>query len=216
MSISTKASEETKDAWKTGSKAPNVIHPTYLIQRLNKPYKHDGIKPDEVFGFGGGHVRGGLSKEAFDLVAKLWSWDYMGAAEFEFGAVPKALDKLAQCSDLIAYELKIRGVLKVFNRRGEPERPKPQTKVVYVLAPKALVPHADEVIKTCAKNEDWGKLKEASHVNRALFESEDVEVPCRTLGWLELNNGFLFFKDREMWQNACRLFQVPVPEGSNA
>ena len=208
MSIRTKVSEASHEAWKSG-KAPNPIRPTYLIQRLNKPYKHDGIKPDEVFGFGGGHVRGGLSKEAFDLLAQIWSWDYMGAAEFEFGAVPKTLDKIAKRTDLIAYELKVRSTFKALRRKTDP-KPKQKTATIYVLAPKAYKDHVDEVITVCAQDKDWGKLKEASRVNRALFE-EDAEYRCRTEGWLELDNGFLFFKDREMWEKACQLFQVAVP-----
>ncbi len=28
------------------------------------------------------------------------------------------------------------------------------------------------------------------------------------LGWLELNNGFFFFIDKEMWENTCSLFNM--------
>ena len=67
---------------------------TYLIQRLEKPrtLKIAGVElKDNPFSFGGGLRNGGLSKDATDLLRPLFSFDYMGAAEFEFGAVPEAL-----------------------------------------------------------------------------------------------------------------------------
>ena len=39
---------------------------------------------------------GGLSNEAMDLIRGIWSFDYMGASEFEWGAIPKALGEIAK------------------------------------------------------------------------------------------------------------------------
>ena len=49
---------------------------------------------------------GGLSSEAMDLIRGIWAFDYMGAAEFEFGAVPKALQKIA-ASDLTSFTISV-------------------------------------------------------------------------------------------------------------
>lgn len=67
---------------------------SYLIQRLRKPYGRDN-----PFSFGGGLRNGGLSDEAMDILRGVFSFDYMGAAEFEFGAVPKALQGIAKDAD---------------------------------------------------------------------------------------------------------------------
>jgi hypothetical protein len=36
--------------------------------------------------------------------------------------------------------------------------------------------------------------------------------PLRVSGWLELDNGFMFFTNEEMWQRTCALFSVDVPD----
>jgi hypothetical protein len=72
----------------------------YLVQRLQRPYKgkEGGLIKDDpnIFSFGGGFKNGGLSKQAMDIFKELFRFDYMGAAEFEFGAVPKAFQAIAQ------------------------------------------------------------------------------------------------------------------------
>lgn len=65
---------------------------SYLIQRLKDPYLGHEKNP---FSFGGGYKNGGLADEAIDLLKDIFSFDYMGAAEFEFGALPKALNRIA-------------------------------------------------------------------------------------------------------------------------
>ena len=67
-----------------------MITRSYLIQRLGKPT--GGIGP---FSFGGGFINGGLSNEGAKAISSICIFDYMGAAEFEFGALPKALDSMA-------------------------------------------------------------------------------------------------------------------------
>ena len=82
---------------------------SWLIQRLNKPYGENpfGLK-DNPFAFGGGLVNGGLSHEAMDILRGIFSFDYMGAAEFEFGAVPKALQTIAaNAGNMIAFSFNI-------------------------------------------------------------------------------------------------------------
>ena len=80
--------EHPKTHWRT----------PWLIQRLHKPesFKLAGVETDNPFSFGGGLINGGLSKEAMDLLRPIFSFDYMGAAEFEFGEVSKALTALAR------------------------------------------------------------------------------------------------------------------------
>ena len=58
------------------------LHTAHYLQRLVSP----GMNP---FSFGAGG--GGISAEAKELLSNLFWFDYMGAAEYEFGAVPSAL-----------------------------------------------------------------------------------------------------------------------------
>src|SRR3972149_3511420 len=64
----------------------------YYIQRLGKPYS------TTPFSFGGGLINGGLADEAMKMLDSIFSFDYMGSAEFEWGAVPTALQSLANLS----------------------------------------------------------------------------------------------------------------------
>ena len=66
---------------------------SYLIQRLLKP--HDNVMLS-AFAFGGGLVNGGFSKEAMNILKSVFSFDYMGSAEFEWGAVPEFFVRLVE------------------------------------------------------------------------------------------------------------------------
>lgn len=68
---------------------------TYLVQRLVKPLKEESMLTalGNAFAFGGGYKNGGLSDEAFNMIKRIFRFAYMGYAEYEFGEVPKALEK---------------------------------------------------------------------------------------------------------------------------
>ena len=65
---------------------------TYLIQRLKKSqaekFKKRGLMGNP---FGGGID---LNREAYNALAQFISFDYMGSAEFEFGALPEAISSI--------------------------------------------------------------------------------------------------------------------------
>lgn len=184
---------------------------SWLIQRLNRPRNWDanlGLQ-DNPFAFGGGLKDGGLSSEAMDLLRGVWSFDYMGSAEFEFGAVPKALNGLAELAgkkgglsasslpvDLSTVELPWDWP------KGKPEPSGEAT--VYIVAPSG---HLSEV-----KGRIAGWVKSAPRLKESLRLS-DALVPTKewhkeTCGWLELDNGFLFFTDEAMFSAARDLFGV--------
>lgn len=186
---------------------------SYLIQRLNRPWGNalgGRLGPDNPFAFGGGLRNGGLSEEGMSLLREIFSFDYMGSAEFEWGAVPDALSAIAKrakhyragsttipLADVAIDFRDDRGALE-----GE--------RTVWVIAHRE---HLDEAIR---RIHGWARegfnrgLKETTRLSSSLrpFHEWDEEVQ----GWLELDNGFFFFADEEMWRNVASLFGVKVEE----
>ena len=181
---------------------------SWLVQRLQKPLGGGQMAAlADAFSFGGGLKNGGLSDEAMDLIRDVFRFDYMGAAEFEFGAVPKALQQIArQQGDLEAgsIEIPLAEVAPPFLERKK-ESPLGAA-TVFWLAPSAWSDEVAERIRAWASEGYRSHLKEPHHLERSLRPADEWDR--HTCGWLELDNGFLFFTDREMWEKACTLFGV--------
>ena len=166
---------------------------SWLVQRLKAPNKRFGLLgTDNPCAFGGGYKNGGLSDEAMGLLRGIFSFDYMGAAEFEFGALPDALRRMAKSvDDLIAFGHEVDGG------------------TVFVLCPSGW---KQEV---CSRIEGWASpepdgLKEWTNLHGALNPQDEWDG--RVVGWLELDNGFFFSIDRKMWEGFCRLLGVSVKD----
>jgi hypothetical protein len=163
---------------------------TWLIQRLRPP-----MRQRNPFAFGGGKVNGGLSANAMDLLMSAFSFDYMGAAEYEWGAVPEALEEMVK-ADLLAWRTDVQCC-----QDCEP-------KIVYVLGPKGWRDEIDTRIQTWGQEKYNRDIRDSTLLYRTLFDDEQAEwLP---VGWLELDNGFAFFTDAEMWGNVATLFGVEV------
>lgn len=166
---------------KTLSLQPQMSR-SFLIQRLNKPVGF--VNP---FSFGGGLVNGGLSEKASDMLSEIFSFDYMGAAEFEWGAVPAALQFVAEQASA--------GKLVSGQHQG-----------VYYIAPLAYEEGVKRVIDQLINNEYDLRLKERCGLATALNrQSAETRGP---VGWLELDNGFFMFVDQEMFENTKRVFGI--------
>ncbi len=187
---------------------------TYLVQRLHSPPKNDHMALAEQV-FGGANLQ--LGPEAWKLLQAIFSFDYMGAAEYEFGTIPRCLKALAADREsLVAFEMVVpaKAIEPNWNRRfparttkGKPKKKQPlQTPVaartVYCLARQDHVVHVQETIISLAS----GKLptKNSSGFPMALDPMSDFDR--RTCGWLELDNGYFFFLDKTMWRKTVQLF----------
>lgn len=165
---------------------------TWLIQRLKKPRKNsEGGVLINPFSFGGGLRNGGLSDDAMSLISDIFAFDYMGSAEFEFGAVPAALHflgKQASESNLVSGSLDLSG------------------KSVYYMCPKPYEAEVRTLIIKLSKKPYAVNLKERC----GLYESLNPrnEWDAKNVGWLELDNGFMFFTDAEMFEQVTKLFGV--------
>ena len=188
---------------------------TFLIQRLKKPFdaKPKGalaLLGDNPFAFGGGLRNGGLSSEAVSLLRDIWRFDYMGSAEFEFGAVPEGMEKIARAADAgdldaWSFTIPLTKVEPSWEKEAKAEKVSGEG-TIYVLAPREWAPEVEARITALAKKRYNGDLKETTGLAGALRPFKEWET--ETCGWLELNNGFLFFTDREMWEKTCTLFDV--------
>lgn len=161
------------------------LRSTYLVQRLNQPNKGNFDNP---FSFGGGLKNGGLSDEAMKLLRPIFSFDYMGSAEFEFGAIPECFQQIAKnIKQYSAHEI-------VINKMS-----------IYIICNDSEKELIDERIKELAK--DKIRCKEWTAFNQALgLNKYSKKEDCRTFGWLELDNEFLFFVDKEMAHKTANLF----------
>lgn len=177
---------------------------SYLIQRLRKPHdqKSSMSALGDALAFGGGLLNGGLSNEAFKLLSDAFRFDYMGAAEFEFGAVPEALERMAK-----NHKSLITMSISMTTKQGNSGR-------VFILCRSE---HMDEVvnrIKRFASN-DYGPkkyyTKELVHLNANINGENFAKDIC---GWIELDNGYFFSTDREMFEKTASLFGVDTSGGT--
>lgn len=203
-----------------------TMYTTYLIQRLTqKPKSEMAGKVSRVFG----NSRLGLGTEAWDQLQGVFDLDYMGSAEYEMGKIPSVLHSLIQDQDsLVSFEMvlerkdvklnyyhklqhqKLRDVeLREAKKAGvKAKRAKPfkdanfTPKTVYVLCRKAHKTRVEETIRELA-------LGKCHTKGNPLFDTAldpSQEWDCKTIGWLELDNGFFFFTDKEAFDGTCNLF----------
>ncbi len=173
---------------------------SWLIQRLNKPYKveNDMTKLANAFSFGGGLVNGGLSKEAMALLSPLFTFDYMGSAEFEFGVVPETLSKIFKNrKQYVDFTMAVKYKFKEWKTKET----KTGTHDVFIICNKE---DKDEVVERISKfaKESYHDTKEVISFDSALADAKYKE---RLIGWLELDNGYMFFKDRETGKKTADL-----------
>lgn len=175
---------------------------SWLIQRLQAPQRSDN-----PFAFGGGMKNGGLSDQAMDIIRGIFSFDYMGSAEFEFGALPKTLQKIASSID----EYSMATIQVAFKYKEWKTNTTLTGKVpVYVICRMADLAEVTRRIEAYAKGKtpkseegyDMG-TKERVSLDGSLAEAE---YDKRTIGWLELDNGYFFFKDIHAFRKTAELF----------
>lgn len=189
---------------------------SYLIQRLQKPLKNDQGKIDKIynaFAFGGGLKNGGLDDNTMSFLSKVWRFDYMGSAEFEFGKVTETLGKIYENSPIgliddstyISGEMIFDWEFHNWNWGNiEATRNLRQGKaIIYYICQQE---HEKEVKKRISKfAKGKGGTKEPIMLNFSLAKKDSR---IRSVGWLELNNGYFFFINEEMFKQTCELFGI--------
>lgn len=206
---------------------PNTFRRTYLIQALNPPRAlfNGMINP---FSFGGGGS--GLSKEGMELFGQFFSFDYMGAAEYEFGAAAQALEALVEFRKhdmLVASTLEVNG--PIAERQGKDRwcsRSKTKAKTtVYILGCRSHLARIEQVVDsliTGSKVKGEYNLDEPISLKRGITLWQTLYDPNyatdgyrRMIAGLELDNGWMVFTSLESFRQMCTLFDVKLPDLSN-
>lgn len=159
---------------------------TTLIQRLRNP---DG---EIHHSFGGGIKNGGVSAEDMEVIKKIWAFDYMGNVHFEYGVVAEALQRM-----------------KDYAKEGRGYTGEVISLEVPYICEKGEEDEVQERIHTIYERKfdsDNVRPKENPYFREAIEGKKDF---CDDLGgWFELNNGFMFFKNRKMCKDTKRFLGI--------
>jgi hypothetical protein len=192
---------------------------THLVQRLGPPPKSERMALAEQV-FGGRMVR--LSPEGWKTVQKFFSIDYMGAAEYEFGTIPECLKELVKDAEVLrafTFVVPAKAIEPNWNRKRDartkagkvakkqPKHPPVADREVYVLCREGHIEGVKERILALAGNKL--RLKCGSNFSYALDPIGETHL--NTVGWLELDNGFFFTIDKDMWRGVTGLFTGKDP-----
>jgi hypothetical protein len=198
---------------------------TNLVQRLRRPWRRSGEPAPMTSRVFLPTTAPGTPqwKEAASLLHKFVSCDTMGAAEYEFGTFRDAVASIARDSDaVVAGQMVLtaseiprnhRRDVPVRTTRGQPKKKQPirppvVDRTVYLLCRGPDAEQVQERVRQLAKGR-W-RVKMGTRFEAALdpVESWDAE----TVGWLELNNGFFFFLDKDMWAATAMMFTGKVAQ----
>ena len=179
------------------------VKDTWLVQRLLKPNTPDAIST-APFSFGGGRPNGGLSKETLAVLKGVFVFDYMGAAEFEFGAVPQALYDLSK-SPLCTFETVISsGEIKrpFYWKKGDAMPAKDVT--VYMISKANEKAEVLAVVRQILLESH--RLKEGTRFDEVIYPPNYTGRSYG--GWLALDAPFMFFSDKEMFEKTAKLYGI--------
>ena len=204
----------------------------YMIQRLERPTYIDGEVVVCPFSFGGGLTYGGIPKEAMDIIKNVFTFDYMGSAEFEFGEVPRALQAIVDHrEDFVCGEIKFTG--KPYQTYDVPEGKKNRKFIeksareatVYFFCHKNIFGDVHDFLVKIREDEHSFSFKEFVGFKDAMFPEEnysyksDVEnkrtprnLYDRYVGWLDLGNRFMFFIDKGTFESSKIIFGIKENE----
>lgn len=200
-------------------------HGTWLIQALNKPHKTPGPFKVNPFSFGGGGS--GLKHETAQMLENIWSPEYMGSAEYEFGAFAqtlKAIYEYRKADLLIATVVDIDG--KMAEKSGSwysKGQAKARTSVFVICCKNHfdnVVQSIDSLINDTKIPQPHGpeaavRLKRSIRLWDALYNPShywEADSWSHFGGGLELDNGWFVFTDLEMFRKTCELYELKVPE----
>jgi hypothetical protein len=170
---------------------------------MNAPYKGEVKTPLQALSKFGLAVTG-LSKKAKEALGEVCVWDYMGSAEYEWGAIPKALIEMSKL-DLVAFWPTIEFAFHDFWDKKDVDG----KRTIYIIAPKSDADEAEKYIRELARGTE--DCKERTEFAASLAEHKYGKD---TMGWFDLVNHYMFFKDVQMFKDWSTLL-VASDKGSD-
>lgn len=159
------------------------------VQLLNPPPKANVPDPFAEVGIG-------MSENAMSVCRSIWKFRYMGNARFEDGSIQRMLAKIVGDPEHYAgWTLDLDGA------------------VVFVISMAADRAEISERIGTWATTEDTEyPFSQPHRTSEQVLLWQALQDPPQTkaCGWLELDNGFMFFTDRTMFERTTTTFSIPV------
>lgn len=198
------------------------LNRTYLVQRLILP-SGERVKPTVAYRIETDPKKGEFIPEECSNARKgVWGLDYMGAAEFEWGAIPKALKGMVKdMRRLTVFKLpiyyntvrldmfvrvedvpKAHDKFKIYGICRTMQKNEVEQRILELVTDKVPPPSEDAAQKSYEYMRP--RLKEPLLFSSALLKPDEYSVR----GWFELDNGFMFFIDKKMWRHTCRLFDL--------
>ena len=185
----------------------NIKFRPWLVQRLNHPrpsWKNQEIDiKDNPFSFGGGLKNGGLSSDIMNSLRSICSFDYMGASEYEWGALPTTLNNI--------YQNRKEFVTGSVSPYGKP---------VYYLIRKKFERDMKKFLTFAADNEpsiaghsSEYRSRDRIGLDTALSMEEDDKL-FSPVGWIieddnECSQSVgMFFSNKNMYDSMCKLLEL--------
>ncbi|MFA5298593.1 MAG: hypothetical protein WC389_10360 [Lutibacter sp.] len=179
------------------------MHESYLIQRLKKPFEKEPENLLETILAYGLQVTG-FNKEASNLLRQFCRFDYMGSAEFEFGAIPKVFGEMIKNrKTLIAKTLQV----PYYYKNWDATTPSEGVKLVFYICQQEDEEEVVKRITHLAVGDPKYRTKERVELDKSLA---DYKYSKDIVGWLELDNGYMFFKDYSMFDSFRSLFGIKL------
>ena len=194
----------------------------WLLQVLTLRPKDDSWsqKLSQAFVFGGGGS--GLTDEAWKIVHTLFGFEYMGSAEYEFGAPAKALKALADLAkakklvtDRTLVEAKhielsefCRGNSNydpTVKKRGDKSTlPRPKDTPVYFICEKGFEDQVAKIVQNVA-----GGVQRCKEYPQGKYIFDPVtDYDVKKIGWLNVTPGepFIAVKDKDTFDRVTAVF----------
>lgn len=194
----------------------------FYVQRLNKPKSYPVANTPHLAEYYEARLTGPDTRDfishlserhrvGLDALNDLLVLDYMGSAEFEFGAVPKALrETFAKRDQYKRFTMDVSGLPVVSCRLPAGTAGlKPKSATLYGLA----IPEHIEAIKTFVQDqtqERRTRLKEMTYLQEGCFGllGQNGKTASRTVGWFDIENHWLLTTDGVLLDGFGHLLQI--------
>jgi hypothetical protein len=185
----------------------------WLVQRMGAPTA--GFP--SAFSFGGGYVNGGFNADVMNLLKGIISFDYMGSAEFEWGAVPMAFKDLAvlrKNNDLGTFTMtfdpaKCSKLYDTFRKGLINEKPKE----VYIIAGGNEIEKIKDFLTRLAEKETYPDGR-STDTNISLLEWSYFAAVLRypdefkTVAWIELGYPAFWTVSATVYEQMKQLYRL--------